>query len=117
MPKDRIGLSLSAAEKMRPERFPRAHTNALAKDAGLVASRRRSIRHARRDGAQCSFEALPNRAESGDDANGDDGCDEAIFNSRCARLVLHETRKHVHSYSPKLIFKWLPDPRPAGIFA
>lgn len=39
-------------------------------------------------------------AEADDDANADDSGDEAVFDCRCARLVIHETRKHGHSYSP-----------------
>src|SRR3569833_1322912 len=56
----------------------------------------------RADVVEGGAEAVLHLLQAGDDANAYDRSDEAIFDSRCTRLVLHETRKHVHSYSPKL---------------
>src|SRR5688572_26230465 len=44
------------------------------------------------------------RARCGDDADGDQGRDEAVFDCGGARLVFHETSNNVlHDNSPKLL--------------
>ena len=43
----------------------------------------------------------PSQAGGGDDANSDQGGDEAVLDGRCTRLVLHETLDMVlHDNSP-----------------
>jgi len=56
--------------------------------------------HSRRGRVEGGFESVLQRAEADDDANADDGSDEAVLDGGCARLIRNETcEKVLHDLS------------------